>query len=184
MLILLVTYVLNIQFIMTGSSSHCLLECLALCCRLLLLFNYQLEISFFWPLQGCLIKKMSISFKYILWQNILTILKLPDTRTEQYMFMLSLAGHALQKDTSLIGIFLLLTRNFLFFRYCLNKQLELARNGQKNGYIVIVPTKKIIRRGNNLMNAQIHTKLLPYISSFFFFLSTYLLFVSIKWKRP
>ena len=56
--------------------------------------------------------------------------------------MLSLAGHALQKDTSLIGIFLLLTRNFLFFRYCLNKQLELARNGQKNGYIVIVPTKK------------------------------------------
>ena len=56
--------------------------------------------------------------------------------------MLSLAGHALQKDTNLIGIFLLLTRNFLFFRYCLNKQLELARrNGQKNGYRV--PTKKL-----------------------------------------
>ena len=153
---------------------------------MVLLFNYQLEISFFWPLQGCLIKKMSISFKYILWQNILTILKLPDTRTEQYMFMLSLAGHALQKDTSLIGIFLLLTRNFLFFRYCLNKQLELARNGQKNGYIPSYSTnkKKIIHPGNALMNAQIHTKLLPYISSFFFFLSTYLLFLSIKWKRP
>ena len=56
------------------------------------------------------------------------------------MFMLSLAGHALQKgDTNLIGIFLLLTRNFLFFRYCLNKQLlELARNGQKNGYRVLL----------------------------------------------